>query len=58
MPKTTPLIKTNAVRQYGAEVILYGISLHESIEHAHEIEKEKGLTFLHPFDDPYVIAGQ
>ena len=58
MPKTTPLIKTNAVRQYEAEVILHGISLHESIDYAHEIEKEKGLTFIHPYDDPYVIAGQ
>ena len=58
MPKTTPLIKTNAVRQYGAKVILHGISLHESIDRAHKIEKEKGLTFIHPFDDLHVIAGQ
>ena len=42
MPKTTPLIKTNAVRKYGAEVILHGLSLYESLEHAHQIEKEKG----------------
>ena len=58
MPKTTPTIKTNAVRKFGAEVVLHGISLYESLEHAHEIEKKQGLTFIHPFDDPYVIAGQ
>jgi threonine dehydratase len=58
MPKTTPLIKTNAVRKYGAEVILHGLSLYESLEHAFQIEKEKDLTFIHPFDDPHVIAGQ
>ena len=58
MPKTTPTIKTNAVRKFGAEVVLHGISLYESLEYAHEIEKKKGLTFIHPFDDPYVIAGQ
>ena len=44
MPKTTPLIKTNAVRKYGAEVILHGFSLYESLEHAHQIEKEKATT--------------
>jgi threonine dehydratase len=58
MPKTTPTIKTNAVRKFGAKVVLHGISLYESLEHAHEIEKKQGLTFIHPFDDPYVIAGQ
>ena len=58
MPKTTPTIKTNAVRKFGAEVVLHGISLYESLEYAHEIEKKQGLTFIHPFDDPYVIAGQ
>ena len=58
MPKTTPSIKTNAVRKHGAEVILHGISLFESLELAHKIEKDQGLTFIHPFDDPHVIAGQ
>ena len=58
MPKTTPTIKTNAVRKFGAEVVLHCISLYESLEYAHEIEKKQGLTFIHPFDDPYVIAGQ
>ena len=58
MPKTTPTIKINAVRKFGAEVVLHGISLYESLEYAHEIEKKEGLTFIHPFDDPYVIAGQ
>ena len=58
MPKTTPTIKTDAVRKFGAEVILHGISFFESLDLAHEIEKEKGLTFIHPFDDPYVIGGQ
>ena len=58
MPTTTPEIKTNAVKQHGATVILEGKTLTESILFARQIEEEKGLTFIHPFDDPDVIVGQ
>ena len=58
MPSTTPLIKIKAVERRGAEVILHGHSLHESYNHALEIQKKENLTFIHPYDDPDVIAGQ
>jgi len=58
MPSTTPEIKVNAVRHAGAEVILYGESYSEAYLHALKIEKEEGLAFVHPYDDPDVIAGQ
>ncbi|MES9874946.1 MAG: threonine ammonia-lyase, biosynthetic [Candidatus Sedimenticola sp. PURPLELP] len=58
MPKTTPPIKVQAVRSHGAKAVLYGDSYDEAYEHALELVEEKGLTFIHPFDDPEVIAGQ
>ena len=58
MPSTTPEIKIKAVRHAGAEVILYGESYSDAYSHALEIEKEEGLAFVHPYDDPDVIAGQ
>ena len=58
MPSTTPEIKVNAVRNSGAEVILYGESYADAYLYSLKIEKEKGLTFVHPYDDPDVIAGQ
>lgn len=58
MPKTTPAIKVEAVKGYGAQVILYGDSYSEAAEHARSIIKETGRTYIHPFDDPLVIAGQ
>jgi threonine dehydratase len=58
MPLTTPEIKVDAVRRYGAEVILYGESFSEAHDYAHELEKKDDLTFIHPYDDPDVIAGQ
>jgi threonine dehydratase len=58
MPLTTPEIKVDAVRRYGAEVFLYGESFSEAHDYAHELEKKDGLTFIHPYDDPDVIAGQ
>jgi threonine dehydratase len=58
MPVTTPLVKVQAVKSRGAEVILYGDSFDEANAHARELEAERGLTFVHPFDDPDVIAGQ
>jgi threonine dehydratase len=58
MPVTTPQLKVDAVRALGAEVVLHGDSYSDAHEHAVWLEKKKGLTFVHPFDDPDVIAGQ
>jgi threonine dehydratase len=58
MPTTTPAIKINAVRARGAEVLLFGDSYSDAYAHALEVEKSEGLTFVHPYDDPDVIAGQ
>jgi threonine dehydratase len=58
MPTTTPGIKVNAVRSRGAEVVLFGDSFDDAYNEARRLEKEAGLTFVHPFDDPDVIAGQ
>lgn len=58
MPVTTPSVKIQAVRQRGAEVILQGDSYSDAYGHAVQLQQEQGLTFVHPFDDPDVIAGQ
>jgi threonine dehydratase len=58
MPTIAPLSKILATKSYGAEVILYGSLVDESIRRAHEIERETGATFIHPFDDVDVMAGQ
>ncbi len=58
MPTTTPLIKVNRTKSYGAEVVLYGNVYDESCEYALQLAEEKGLTFIHPFDDPEVATGQ
>ena len=58
MPLTTPLVKVSATRGYGAEVILVGANYDEACEEALRRCKEQGLTFIHPFDDEAVIAGQ
>ena len=58
MPVTTPQVKVDAVRALGGEVILHGDSYSDAYLHAVTLEKKKGLTFVHPFDDPDVIAGQ
>ncbi len=58
MPVTTPQLKINAVKARGGEVVLHGETYDEACSYAHQLEAEKGLTFIHPFDDPYVIAGQ
>lgn len=58
MPVTTPATKVNAVNGYKAEVILHGDTYDESYEEALKISQSQGLTFIHPFDDPEVIAGQ
>ncbi|HAF00878.1 MAG TPA: threonine ammonia-lyase, biosynthetic, partial [Methylophilaceae bacterium] len=58
MPTTTPAIKINAVKSRGAEVVLFGDSYSDAYVHALELEKSQKLTFVHPYDDPDVIAGQ
>jgi len=58
MPVTTPQIKVDAVRQRGAKVVLYGDSYDEAHAHARELERRQHLTFVHPYDDPDIIAGQ
>ena len=58
MPRTTPAIKVEAVRRLGARVVLHGDSYDEASLHAQELMQAKGLTYVHPFDDPDVIAGQ
>jgi len=58
MPTTTPAIKINAVKARGAEVVLFGDSYSDAYVHALALEKSQGLTFVHPYDDPEVIAGQ
>ena len=58
MPTTTPQLKVDAVRNLGGEVVLFGDSYSDAYTHAAALEKKQGLTFVHPFDDPDVIAGQ
>jgi threonine dehydratase len=58
MPVTTPQVKIDAVKSLGGEVVLFGDSYSDAYVHAAEIEKTQGLIFVHPFDDPDVIAGQ
>ena len=57
MPKTASPAKVEASRGYGAEVVLHGASGNESFPHAHELARERGLTFVHPFDDERICAG-
>ncbi len=58
MPVTTPEIKVEAVRRLGAEVVLYGDNYSEAAGHCEQLILETGMCFIHPFDDPLVIAGQ
>ena len=58
MPVTTPQLKVEAVKSLGGEVVLAGESYSDAYQHAVELQKKEGLTFIHPFDDPDVIAGQ
>lgn len=58
MPTTTPLMKVNRTKNYGAEVVLYGNVYDEACEYAYKLAEEKGLTFIHPFDDLDVATGQ
>jgi threonine dehydratase len=58
MPKGTPFVKIEHTKNFGARVIIFGDSLAEADQHARALERKEGLTFVHPFDDPHVIAGQ
>jgi threonine dehydratase len=58
MPKTTPDIKVRSVEQLGGEVILHGNTYDDASTHAHELAHERNMTYVHPYDDPDVIAGQ
>ena len=58
MPTTTPLIKVERTKSYGAEVILHGDVYDEACAHALELAEKEGYTFIHPFDDPAVATGQ
>ncbi|MBR3606443.1 MAG: threonine ammonia-lyase [Lachnospiraceae bacterium] len=58
MPTTTPLIKVNRTKSYGAQVVLKGDVYDEACNHAYELAKEYGYTFIHPFDDGAVATGQ
>ncbi|MEO7336202.1 MAG: threonine ammonia-lyase, biosynthetic [Caldimonas sp.] len=58
MPVTTPSVKIDAVRALGGSVVLFGDSYSDAYVHASQLRVEQGLTFVHPFDDPDVIAGQ
>lgn len=58
MPVTTPLIKVNRTKSYGADVVLYGNVFDEACAHAYELADEHGYTFVHPFNDLEVATGQ
>ncbi|MGC3981353.1 MAG: threonine ammonia-lyase, biosynthetic [Steroidobacteraceae bacterium] len=58
MPRTTPSIKVQAVKDLGGEAVLHGDDFDQAYEHALQLAREQSLTFVHPFDDPDVIAGQ
>ena len=58
MPTTTPLIKVNRTKSYGAEVVLYGDVYDEACQKAYELAEKEGYTFIHPFDDLAVATGQ
>lgn len=58
MPRTTPAIKVDAVRARGAKVVLHGDNFDEASKHSQKLVEEKNLTYIHPFDDADVIAGQ
>ena len=58
MPRTTPAIKVEAVKRLGGKTVLHGDTFDEAYQHARQLEAEQGSTFIHPYDDPEVIAGQ
>jgi threonine dehydratase len=58
MPLHAPLIKVSRVRQYGAQIVLHGADYDEAFAEAQRLAQERGLTFIHAFNDPWVVAGQ
>ena len=58
MPTNAPIVKVEATRSYGSDVILHGDFYDEAFEKAQQLEKSQGFTFVHPYQDPFVIAGQ
>ncbi len=58
MPRTTPIVKVQQTASHGAEIILAGEKYDDAYAHATEVGEERGLTFVHPFDDPRIAAGQ
>ena len=58
MPTTTPEIKVDSVREKGGEVVLHGDTFDEACAHAFYLQEKEGMTFIHPYDNPEVIAGQ
>lgn len=58
MPKTTPEIKVQSVRKYGGKTVLHGDAYDDAYRHAQELSEQRGMTLVHPYDDPEVIAGQ
>ena len=58
MPEGTPFNKINQTRKFGAEVVVHGADLSEAQDHAGKLQHERGLLFVHPYDDPDIIAGQ
>jgi threonine dehydratase len=58
MPESAPISKIKATKSYGAEVVLHGVDYDEAQSRAHELENEEGRTYVHAFDDEYIMAGQ
>ena len=58
MPKSTPIVKVQQTRDHGANIVLEGSTFEEAYAHARVLEQQRGLTFVHPFDDPVIMAGQ
>ena len=58
MPSTTPQVKVSQTASHGAEIVLFGEKFDDASAHARVLEKERGLTFVHPFDHPHIAAGQ
>lgn len=58
MPKTTPTVKVQQTQSHGATIVLHGEKYDDAYAHARELEAERGLTFVHPFDHPHIAAGQ
>ena len=58
MPSTTPMVKVEQTRGHGAEIVIFGGNYDESYAHALELAEQRGLTYIHAFDDPHVAAGQ